>query len=452
MLEIKDVSLQAGPAPDALPLLSEISARFPKNHFVAVIGPSGCGKSTLLKMVAGLREPTNGHLAWEGVDLADDDMAPQEIGYVPQFGIAYELLTVWENVEAALRLRVSGLDVEGAEHRIREILNDVGLAEIEDRRVSLLSGGQRRRLALALEMVSSPQLLLVDEVTSGLDPKAEDELVKLLHRLSRGDERIVLSVTHSLRHLALYDSVVVLYEGHLAYHGAADTLFHYFGVETPEELFPRLAMRSAEDWNRSWMKYRSVYYSAAGLEAGEPPLEPETPRQKSVVQMPSAFLQFSVILARRWRLFFRDRAAVLLHLALLIGFPCLVVIFALDGLPQVKTLEAPVTGNFLEQMRNEASQLSDLSRTGGLISGLVMFQVILLALAGSNNAAREIASERLILKRRNSLACARRLISRQRPPFSAYSCSRSRCGWGCSSISSCTFREVFRSNCWCSSW
>src|SRR5207253_2031578 len=98
--------------------------------------------------------------------------------------------------------------------------------EIGDRRVGVLSGGQKRRLSLALEMVSSPVLLLCDEVTSGLDPKAEDEVVRLLRSLAlpAGEEnvgrlRTILSVTHSLRHLQLHDSVAVLYEAHLIYHG-----------------------------------------------------------------------------------------------------------------------------------------------------------------------------------------------------------------------------------------
>ena len=402
MLELKDVSLQAGSAPDLVHLLAEVGARFPRNHFAAILGPSGCGKSTLLKTIAGLREPASGKIEWDGIDLAEEDMDPHEIGYAPQFSIAYDLLTVWENVEAALRLRVCGLDADAAEAAIEKILSDVGLDDIADRRVALLSGGQKRRLALALEMVSSPHLLLCDEATSGLDPKAEDEIVKLMHRLSRTGDRIVLSVTHSLRHLALYDSVLVLCEGHVAYHGAADTLFHYFGVEQPEDLFPRLAMRTPEEWARSWGKYRAAYYATANLDGGqvEPAGESAEPLHRPPpAASPSALKQFAVLLARRWKLFFRDRAAVLLQLALLIGFPCLVVIFALDGIPQIKTLVTPPIGNILDQIKNEAGQLSEIAKTGSLISGLVMFQVVLLALMGSNNAAREIAAERLIFEK-----------------------------------------------------
>jgi ABC-type multidrug transport system ATPase subunit len=459
MLELQDVSLQLGNAPDDQLLLAELSARFPKKHFAAIIGPSGCGKSTLLKIIAGLREPTLGHIEWEGRDLSEEgDMDPHEIGYVPQFSIAYDLLTVWESVDSALRLRVSGLSYEEQEERLEKILREVGLEEIADREVRVLSGGQKRRLAMALEMVSSPHLLLCDEVTSGLDPKAEDEITNLMHQLAQRDNRIVLSVTHSLRHLALYDSIVVLFQGHLAYHGPAQLLFHYFDVEKPEDLFPRLAQRKPGDWHRSWQKHRTTYYAQSHLDAAEAvkevaleeasskpaqedaetearfrkllqkaqstdeedegeerekkagPSENENEqdgekparKKKSPSEFPgtpSAFQQFAVLLARRWKIFFRDGGQLWLQLALLFGFPILVVVFALDGLPQIKNPNGVLSGTLFEQATNSMTQTLDLMKAGSLVSGLIMFQVILLALMGSNNAAREIAGERLIFEK-----------------------------------------------------
>jgi ABC-type multidrug transport system ATPase subunit len=469
MLELQDVSLQLGDSPEDQLLLSEVSARFRRRHFAAIIGPSGCGKSTLLKVIAGLRESTHGSISWDGRDLAEEgDMDPHEIGYVPQFSIAFELLTVFENLDSALRLRVDGLDEEEREAHLNKILRQVGIEEIADRQVRVLSGGQKRRLALALELLSSPHLLLCDEVTSGLDPKAEDEIARLMHGIAHSEERIVLSVTHSLRHLALYDSVVVLYQGRLAYHGPSDYLFHYFHVNVPEELFPRLAERKAEDWHLSWTKHRATYYArykldpdvaadAASLEEdsdapapdealvapeGESALAPASEDLKEPVELPadspvekigestdhkkdhasrktedaapneksapihtgtpSALAQFTVMLARRWKIFFRDRGNIALQFALLVGFPCLVVIFALDGLPQIKGLEGATSSTVFEQitqMKNEFVQQQELVHSGSLVSGLVMFQVILLALMGSNNAAREIAGERLIFEK-----------------------------------------------------
>jgi len=348
-------------------------------------------------VIAGLHEHTAGTVKWDRrVLTAEDDLDPHEIGYVPQFSIAFELLTVWENVEAASRLRVAA-DREVARAHIEEVLANVGLSEIADRPVRLLSGGQRRRLSLALEMVSSPHLLLCDEVTSGLDPKAEDEIVTLMHELSRGGDRIVLNVTHSLRHLHLHDSVIVLFEGHIAYHGAPTTLLHYFGVEEPEALFPRLAARPSSEWHEAWLRYRDDYYADAGLALHEPADGPTN--DESTARLPSGFTQFAVIFARRWKLFLRDRGQVALHVALLLGFPILVVIFALGGLPQLPSPSGADGQGFLAQIMADTHQRKQFVDAGTLVSGLVMFQVILLALMGSNNAAREIAGERSIYEK-----------------------------------------------------
>jgi hypothetical protein len=106
-----------------------------------------------------------------------------------------------------------------------------------------------------------------------------------------------------------------------------------------------------------------------------------------------------VLLKRRWLLLTRDRGQLALHLALLLGFPCLVVIFALEGLPQVVSLSAPTGANILQQAQSEFAAISARMSTGSLASGLIMFQVILLALMGANNSAREIAGERMILEK-----------------------------------------------------
>ncbi|HKP45407.1 MAG TPA: ABC transporter ATP-binding protein, partial [Pyrinomonadaceae bacterium] len=183
MLELRNVSLASGPAAEAAWLLRDISARFSLGRLHAVVGPSGCGKSTLLKVIAGVRQPNEGSVHWEGRDLDVHDLAPHEIGYVPQFSIAFDFLTVAESVEISLRLRVGGLSQTEREARTTHFLTEVGLEDIADRRVGILSGGQKRRLALALEMVSEPLLLLCDEVTSGLDAKSENEVVHLLSRI-----------------------------------------------------------------------------------------------------------------------------------------------------------------------------------------------------------------------------------------------------------------------------
>ena len=421
MLEVREVSLTAGLQPDGEPLmlLRDVSAHFPRGHLCAVVGPSGSGKSTLLKVIAGIREPEIGTVHWEGRDLSSErDLDPHEIGYVPQFGISFDLLTVAESMDTALRLRVGGMDPAERAARATEILRSAGMEAIADRRTGVLSGGQKRRMALAIEMATSPMLLLCDEVTSGLDTKSEDEIVHLLQRLAHhGSGRTVLSVTHSLRHLELHDSIAVLYEGRLVYHGAPELLTHYFSISGPEQLFDCLHTRPPDGWRASWRKHRAAYYASMTDEympvsraEDEPPEVPSVEETFAPGRhhrrapdepflQPTWLTQFLVLLKRQWRLLFRDYGQLLLQLALLFGFPCLVVIFAWDGLPQIQNLISGPSHNAIQQLLENTTFTLQAVKVGGLVSGLVMFQVILLTLMGSNNSAREIAGQRAIFEK-----------------------------------------------------
>jgi ABC-type multidrug transport system ATPase subunit len=358
-----------------------------------VLGPSGCGKSTLIKTIAGLREASSGKAIWKGRDLSEQDFEPDEVGYVPQFSIAHEKLEVWECIEDAIRLRSAGLSREELDARVDSVLSEVGMLEIAEKRVEVLSGGQRRRLALGMELVSSPDLLLCDEVTSGLDPRAEDEITELMRAVALKG-RIVLNITHSLKHLSSHTSVIVLTRGRLVYHAAPEHLLFYFGVDHAEDLYPRLASRKPEEWAQSWEKRRDSYYK----------LEDEVPSEKDATSAPQTAVRVSwiaqacVLLSRRWKLFCRDSGQVKLQLALMLGFPCLVVVFALKGLPALRAA-AELPEDPLKQMVADFTAKLEYLRVGGMVSGLIMFQVVLLTLMGANNAAREVAGERLILEK-----------------------------------------------------
>jgi hypothetical protein len=290
---------------------------------------------------------------------------------------------------------------------VSEILDEVDMLGLESRSVKILSGGQRRRLALAMELTSKPDILLCDEVTSGLDPSSEDDIVRLLHGLSRKENRLILSVTHSLEHIDLYDSVLVLFQGIVAYHGPAKFLTHYFAVKHPNEVFARLEMRSPDEWTASWSKH-----SEALKEAGKP----RTSRRKRPAKteataanegkdiektssLPGPMSQFLTLLSRRLLVFSRSRQQLLLQIGLIFGFPLLVAIFAWNGLPAVKNLSMGLDLNLLQQLNEARDFLIQSSKVGSLVSGIVMFQVILLTLMGANNSGREIAAERLIFEK-----------------------------------------------------
>jgi len=444
VLELHDIAVHADHRGTVL--LKEIGFRTGWNHLCAILGPSGCGKSTLLKAIAGVTPIDHGHLYWRGRDLCDHDaheeFATGECGYVPQFSIAYEELTVAENVEAALRLRRGGL----RQHEVGEftdvVLADTGLMDLADRRASLLSGGQRRRLALAMELTSQPALMLCDELTSGLDPKSEKEMLHLLRELAHEGKRVILNVTHSLEHLDLYDSVLILHGGRVVFHGMPSHVPYYFQIDNHAELYEQLENRSPEEWSRSWQKHAESYYRRAAaknpafafdpqaprrekeatdddpdraptvgrsaeakpdetakiVDSTAPTVEPEESHDRPWNAGPGFLEQTGILLGRRFRIFLRDRGQLALQCAMMIGFPLLVAVFALDGLPQVRNASMEISNAF-EMWKENARHMQAAAQITTLVSGLVMFQVILLALMGANNGSREIAGERAILEK-----------------------------------------------------
>ena len=406
MLELQEVSFTIRKDGEDVPLVDRVSIRVPKGHFMAIVGPSGCGKTTLLKTIAGLNPESGGALFWDSRDLSKEgDFSPSEIGYVPQFSIAYEPLSVDESVEAATRLRVRCGSTEELDHRIDRVLEETGLSPISDRQVKVLSGGQKRRLGLAMELVSDPKLLLCDEVTSGLDPRSEREIVRLLHDLSRKDGRIVLSVTHSLAHLELYDSILVLHEGRVAFHGPPEQLTHYFSVSDTEEIYPRLATQPSERWHSSWQKHRESYQKmmdkarALLVSTGDLLLPADAADDSESLRLPGFFSQFATLLSRRWRIFFRDRGQVFLQLAIIIVFPILVTIFSDKASGNIRRYSDTRSTDMMAEIQEQQSVRADQAKVGSAISGIIMFQVVLLSLMGSNNSAREIAGERPIYEK-----------------------------------------------------
>lgn len=400
MLELKDVTYAIRRDGEEMPLVDRVSIRIPKGHFMAIVGPSGCGKTTLLKTIAGLNPESSGDLFWEERSLSkDSDFTPTEIGYVPQFSIAYDMLTVDESIETATRLRVGGEDADQIGERIEKALEETGLSEIGDRYVKVLSGGQMRRLGLAMELVSDPKLLLCDEVTSGLDPSSEREIVHLLRDLSRKDGRIVLSVTHSLAHLELYDSILVLHEGRVAYHGPPDRLTHYFSVAAAEEVYPHLATQASDRWQQSWDKHRDSYQLMLERKQAKERLADAFAAEVEPLPLPGFASQLAALLSRRWHIFFRDRGQVLLQLAILIVFPILVTIFSDKASGNIRRYSDMRSADVFTEIQEQQSVRADQAKVGSAVSGIIMFQVVLLALMGSNNAAREIAGERQIYEK-----------------------------------------------------
>ena len=396
MLVLQSIALQLGEA--ETPLLSSLSAWYPASHFGAILGPSGCGKSTLLKVIAGILPHTSGSIFWQGKDLENEDLPAHQLGYVPQFSCTQPRLSVQENLFYGARLRQKGTRQE-IEARVEQVMEETGLQDLQDRRAGVLSGGQLRRLSLAMELTTRPSLLLADEVTSGLDPKSEEEITELLSSLAREQGRLVLLVTHSLRHMESYDSITVLTDGHLAYSADPRDLTDYFRVKSPELIFPTLATQSGQEWANRWNALPKPEGLTPENILGELESISIAEEKENSLQLPSLLSQATTWLSRRIKIFLRDPAQVFLQLSLLLVFPAVVTLFAYRGLPEVRNMAMSSDTGVVEQLRDSLSFTIQSSRVGTLVSGLAMFQVILLALMGSNNSAREVVGDRAILEK-----------------------------------------------------
>jgi ABC transport system ATP-binding/permease protein len=372
-------------------LVKKASGSLRAGRMNAIIGPSGCGKTTLVKGILGLAPQVRGEIACGGIAVRKSDELAGSVGFAPQFSIAHRKLTVDECLRYALHLLVR--EEELRERRLAEILRRVGLEEHREKVVQNLSGGQLRRLGLGLEMVTDPACLICDEVTSGLDPQSEEQILLLLRELCRTSGKTVVCIIHNLARLSLFDHITVLYQGRLVFEGSLAELHQFFGIEDVHFLYDRLDEKPVDEWVTLWAGRREKSGPAfpASAMAKERPLNRPN--------LPSAPAQFLWLLRRRCHLFWRDRGALALTLGITFGFPLLVVIFAAGGLPQLEGMRLEFNPDLMAGARERGEFEVRAAQTAALISGLVMFQVILLTLLGSNNGAREIAGERAVYEK-----------------------------------------------------
>ncbi|WP_308986152.1 ATP-binding cassette domain-containing protein [Thalassobacterium sedimentorum] len=365
-------------------ILDRATAVFKPKGLNAVIGPSGCGKTTLVKAMLGIL-PSEGAISYGGEPVLQSSDLLGKLSFAPQFSIAHERLSVEEALCYALDLCVREGAVKAA--RLEEILHRIGLAEHREKRVSDLSGGQLRRLGLGLELVGDPQCMVCDEVTSGLDPRSEDQILAVLQRLRDEREKTFICIIHNLAKLDVFDWITVVYEGAVVFQGALGAMNAYFGIPDALHLYDQLNEHPIEHWRERWASESAAIEPAEPIAAVVAPLPP------------SALEQTWTLLKRRAQLFKRDRGYWLLTLAITLGFPLLVTIFAWDGIPQLRGIAMGSVGGAVAQMEASLRYRVDALEMASLVTGLILFQVILLTLMGSNNGAREIAAERQIFEK-----------------------------------------------------
>ena len=370
--------------------LDQASARFLPRGLNAVIGPSGCGKTTLMKAILGIL-PTTGTASLDGTPITRTEDLIGKVGLAPQFTTAQPQLTVGESLEYALRLSVADAAIRA--ERLESVLGVTGLAPHREKRVGSLSGGQLRRLSLGLELTLDPACLVCDEVTSGLDPYSEDQILALLRQLATERGKCFICIIHNLAKLSQFDWVTVVYQGDVVFQGPYPALLEHFGIDDGLRLYEVLNRRELSHWRTCWAERQAADGTAFDQAAAALPAR-DTARETATPRTPSGLSQFWTLLTRRLRLFFRDTGYLTLTSAITFGFPLLVVIFNLTGVWDVQNVPMERNSGSIDAIRQAIAVQIKNGQVANLAAGLVMFQVILLTLMGANNGGREISAER----------------------------------------------------------
>ena len=229
--------------------LHECSFEIPSKSLLAVMGPSGCGKSTLLKALNGDAPPSSGNVYISGLELNENyDYLKTQIGYVPQDDIVHRELTVQQSLYYAAKLRLDNTDENFIQQKINQVVKDLNIGHIRENLVGKISGGQRKRVSIAVEILTDPLILFLDEPTSPLDPQTIEEFLEILRNLSNKGTTVIM-VTHKPEDLNYMDTVIFMAEGgHKVYHGDTSNYLSYFSVKDTIKVYAQLALPAAKKW------------------------------------------------------------------------------------------------------------------------------------------------------------------------------------------------------------
>ncbi|MBV9284908.1 MAG: ATP-binding cassette domain-containing protein [Acidimicrobiia bacterium] len=374
-------------------ILDDVTFTLPENCFLAIVGPSGAGKSTLMKALTGFSPADKGTVLYNGRDLYEsiEELRPR-IGYVPQDDILHPQLTVRKALGFAAELRFpSDVSKDERDRAVDEVMEELGLSHRADLPIHKLSGGQRKRVSVALELITKPSLLFLDEPTSGLDPGFEKSAMELLRELADGG-RTVIVVTHSLQSLHLCDRVIFLAPGGTtAYFGPPKDALDYFSQSDYADVF-RMLEREQQQQDFKGQFEQSAYYRRYVSEPaararlmdkrGAQPAPPR-PAQRSWGG------QLSVLVRRHLAVIAADRGLLLMLILLapLLGF----ALFAVLGSGGLKLTFGDVPGKGHVRTPNTS--------TMNVLFGIVFC----VGLVGVVDSFREIVKELPIIRRERSI-------------------------------------------------
>lgn len=359
-VDASDVVIERGRGKKKFITCNHVSLGIKPGELVAVIGGSGAGKSTILNSLCGYLKPAQGEVYINGIELYKNfDALKKLIGYVPQSDIVYDNLTLYDMLFYTSKLRLpKDVSTTERENAIQRAIEMVELPEKRNSLIKSLSGGQRKRASIAVELLSDPNLLFLDEPASGLDPGTERNLMKSLREMADSGKTVIL-VTHSTLQLKLCDKIVFMGKGgNLCFYGSYEDALKFFGVSDVVDVY-NMITDHAKDWSAKYAQ------TVAAPGKKRTTAAPDSHAKKNRIQ------QLLVLCQRYIKLVTNDRQRLMLLMA---QAPLLAVLISFVA-----------NGQQFEQYEMTKSLLFALSCSAFWV--------------GMLNSIQEICKERTILKR-----------------------------------------------------
>ena len=241
--------------------LHKMDISVPSRSLLAIMGPSGCGKSTLLKSLNGESPPTKGRVLIFNQDLITNyEYLKTQIGYVPQDDIVHKQLTVEQSLFFAAKLRIANISKVDIKVKIDQILSELNISHIKKNLISDISGGQRKRVSIAIELLTDPMLLFLDEPTSPLDPQTIEDFLNILKKLSENGTTVIM-VTHKPEDLDYMDEVIFMADnngGKIVYYGDSTKYKDYFNVNNAVSVFSQISGGNSKKWVEKYSNPRPL--------------------------------------------------------------------------------------------------------------------------------------------------------------------------------------------------
>lgn len=354
-------------------ILNDVNLDINSNEFVAIIGGSGAGKSTVMNAISGFDREVKGYISCDGMDMRKNfSTLKNMIGYVPQEDIIYNNLTLRKMLYYTAKLKMPrDVSRQEIDARISKVLEMVELSEHQNTFIRKLSGGQKKRASIAVELLADPSLFFLDEPTSGLDPGTEKNLMQTLNRLAKLQGKTIIMVTHTTQNLHLCDKVIFMGPGgKLCFCGNVEEAKAFFETESLVDIYNVIA-QNTDYWAQKWKSVQTLRHSVNHTDHNVMQATNSQTGNNATRQKAGFFRQWNVLSKRYSELIIND-------------WQCLLMLF-LQPIIIALLINVVATEDVFDIFEDTKSILFALSCAGIWI--------------GLFNAIQEICKERNILRR-----------------------------------------------------